>query len=94
MSLENFQQRRVGSKRCVRPEQVSVAQENDPLVGLAELASRTDQRIQHDLKIESRPADDLQHVGRRVCCLRASASSRVRACTSSNRRTFSIAITA
>ena len=29
-----------------------------------------------------------------VCCSSASASSRVRACTSSNRRTFSIAITA
>jgi hypothetical protein len=29
-----------------------------------------------------------------VCCSNASASSRVRACTSSNSRTFSIAITA
>ena len=40
-------------------------------------------------------ADDLQHLRLvAVCCSSASDSSRVRACTSSNSRTFSIAITA
>ena len=47
------------------------------------------------LKIEGRAADDLEHVGRRRLLLqRLARARRVRACTSSNRRTFSMAMTA
>src|SRR5262249_27770437 len=56
-------------------------------VGLAESSRRLHQRVQNDLQIEGRAADDLQHLGGAVCCCsdsRSSLSSRV----------FSIAITA
>ena len=49
--------------------------------------------VERRFKIEGRAADDLQHLGRRLLLQRL-ARSRVRACTSSNRRAFSIAITA
>ena len=51
-------------------------------------------RIEHRLQIERRAADDLEHVGGGGLLLQRFAESSVRACTSSNSRTFSIAITA
>ena len=58
-------------------------------------AADSDQRIKNRLKIEGRTADDLQNVGCRGLLLeRLPTALRVRACTSSNSRTFSIAITA
>ena len=65
------------------------------LVGLAEPGGRFDQRLQHRLQVEGGAADDLQHVGRRGLLLQRLRQLRwVRACTSSNSRTFSMAITA
>ena len=52
------------------------------------------QGIEHRLQIEGRPADHLEHVAGRGLVFQRSLSSRVRACTSSNRRAFSIAMTA
>ena len=63
-------------------------------VGTAQAAPPCDMRLKHGFKIEGRAADDFQHVAAAVCWSSAAASSAVRACTSSNSRTFSIAITA
>src|ERR1700738_671991 len=58
-------------------------------VGFTQAMRRFDQRIEHRLEIERRPADDLEHVGGKD-----SVSSRVRCCSASNSRVFSMAITA
>ena len=63
-------------------------------IRLAKLSGGLDQRIEHRLQIERRAADDLEHVGGRGLLLQRFAEIAVRACTSSNSRTFSIAITA
>ena len=54
-----------GCQPPVRSKAVAVALrlQNDPLVRLAELRGRLDQRIQHGLQVERRAADDLEHVG-------------------------------
>ena len=63
-------------------------------IRLAQLCGRLNQRIEHRLQIEGRATDDLEHVGGGGLLLQRLAELRVRACTSSNSRTFSIAITA
>src|SRR5262249_3801468 len=57
-------------------------------VAFAKMASNTGCKSPDELEM-TRSTSDVA-----VCCSNASDSSRVRACTSSNRRTFSIAITA
>ena len=64
------------------------------MIGLAQARRRFDQRVEHRLQIEGRAADDLEHLGGGGLLLQQLGSSRVRTCTSSNSRTFSIAITA
>ena len=54
----------------------------------------SDECLEHHLQIKGRAADDLKHVCGGSLLLERLAKSRVRACTSSNSRTFSIAITA
>ena len=61
--------------------------------GFAQLRRRFDQRVEHRLQVEGRAADDLEHVGGGGLLLQDSQIS-VRACTSSNNRMFSMAITA
>ena len=63
-------------------------------IGLADAHRVRQHGLEHGLQLAGRTADDLQHVGGRGLLLEDSVSSLVRACTSSNRRTFSIAITA
>ena len=58
------------------------------------LHRRLDQRVEHRLQVERRAADDLQHVGGRGLLLQRLARVARAACTSSNSRTFSIAMTA
>ena len=74
--------------------EIAVAPHDAALVGLAEPRRRLPQGVEHGLQVECRAADDLEHVGRRRLLLQRLASSAVRACTSSNSRTFSMAITA
>ena len=67
---------------------------NRALVGVAQTCRRFDQRLQHRLEVEGRSADDLEHVGGGGLLLQRFAQILVRACTSSNSRAFSMAITA
>ena len=46
-------------------DQLALAATNTSHVGIAKLCSGLDQRIQHRLQIERRPADHLQHITRR-----------------------------
>ena len=64
------------------------------MLGLAQPRRRLDHRVEYGLQLEGRAADHLEHVGGRGLLLERLRSSSVRACTSSNSRTFSIAITA
>ena len=57
-------------------------------------AADFDERIEYGLQIEGRAADDLEHVGGGGLLLQRLAQLAVRACTSSNSRVFSMAITA
>jgi hypothetical protein len=41
----------------------ALAQENDRIVGIAQPRRRLDQRVEHQLQVEGRAADDLEHVG-------------------------------
>ena len=65
------------------------------LVGVAELAPPIRRACRSTgLQIERRAADHLETSAVAVCCCSDSVRSRVFACTSSNSRTFSMAITA
>jgi len=50
------------AKTCSHFEQIIVGAYNVSSIGFAQAAGRFDQRIKHDLQIESRLADDLEHV--------------------------------
>ena len=63
-------------------------------LGLAEPRRILQHGVEHRLQLAGRARDDLSTSEVAVCCSSDSLSSRVRACTSSNSRTFSIAITA
>ena len=65
----------------------------DAELGLANSRRVLQYCVEYRLQFARRAADDLEHSAVAVCCSSASASSRVRCC-SSNSRTFSIAITA
>ena len=64
------------------------------VLGLAKRVRRLDDRVEHRLQVDRRAADDLQDLGGRGLLLQRLGQLAVRACTSSNSRTFSIAITA
>src|SRR6516164_6915573 len=74
-------------------ESVAVRTPNGRVVRVAQLRCGLDQRFQQRLQIESRAADDLEHVGYGSLLLQRFGEL-ARACVSSNSRTFSIAITA
>ena len=63
-------------------------------IGFANACSLGQHRFEHELKIAGRTGNDLEHIRRGGLLLKESASSRVRCCSASNKRTFSIAITA
>ena len=65
-----------------------------PHCRLAKPRPRSPACVEHRLQIERRAADHLEHLGGRRLLLERFGSSLVRACTSSNSRTFSMAITA
>src|SRR5262249_2535669 len=44
-------------------QRFAVTQKNSRIVRLAESRCRLSKRIEHDLQIERRPADDLEHIG-------------------------------
>src|SRR5262249_46602372 len=46
-------------------QRFAVTQKNSRIVRLAESRCRLSKRIEHDLQIERRPADDLKHIGGR-----------------------------
>ena len=74
-------------------ESISFAEPHCAVAGAANPRSVRQHRLEHWLELTGRAADDgTSEVA--VCCSSASDNSRVRACTSSNSRTFSIAITA
>ena len=77
-------------KRKLSPSRNDIA----PISAPASRYRGVNQRLQDRLKIEGRAADDLQDIGHRGLLLQRLAEIAVRACTSSNRRTFSMAITA
>ena len=63
-------------------------------IGLADTHRVLQHGLEHRLQLAGRTRNDASTSEVAVCCSSDSDSSRVRACTSSNRRTFSIAITA
>ena len=63
-------------------------------LGLANARRVCEHGLEYRLQLPGRRRDDLQHLGGRGLLLQRLAEIAVRACTSSNRRTFSIAITA
>ena len=63
-------------------------------VRLAQPGRQFDQRVEHGLQIEGRAADHLEHVGGGGLLLQRFGQIVGACCTSSNSRTFSIAITA
>ena len=72
----------------------SISRSREPLSARHSRTADSAQRVEHRLQIEGRAADHLEHVGGGGLLLQRLASSSVRAFTSSNRRTFSMAITA
>ena len=74
--------------------QVMSKMEHIHLVGAAEARHRLYQRFENRLEVDQRPADHLEHVGSRGLLLKRFLQIPVRACTSSNSRVFSMAITA
>ena len=77
-----------------RAESVSVTKEQIAELGLAKSRRIRQHGLEHRLQLAGRAGDDLQHLGGCGLLLQRLGSSRVRACTSSNSRTFSMAITA
>ena len=73
---------------------IAVLQKDDRVMRLAQSAALCDDGVQHGLKICRASGDDVAQVAVAVWCWSASFSSALRACTSSNSRAFSIAITA
>ena len=57
-------------------------------------AALVDDGVEHRLQVGRGRGDDAQHLGGAVCCSSASLSSRLRRSSSSNRRAFSMAMTA
>ena len=82
------------SEHCSRTPCAILKTEQNTETGLADAHRIRQHGLEHGLKFAGRAGDDLQHVGGRGLLLQRFAKSRVRACTSSNSRTFSIAITA
>src|SRR4029450_4416381 len=72
----------------------AIVTENHAVVSAADADSILQQLRKDALKVERRPADGLGHLGRGSLLPQRFAQLSVRACTSSNKRTFSIAITA
>ena len=73
---------------------LAIAQEDLRLFRLAQSPRRFDERLSTDLISNVERLITLSTSAMAVCCWSASATSSVRACNSSNSRTFSIAITA
>jgi hypothetical protein len=74
---------------------LSIAEIHVSESGLANAHRVCEYGLENRLQLPGRRRDDLQHLGGRGLLLqRLAESARVRACTSSNSRTFSIAITA
>ena len=63
-------------------------------LGVADADGFLQHGCKHRLKIAGRAADDLEHLRRRCLLLQGSVRSRVRCCSASNSRTFSMAMTA
>src|SRR4051812_6524351 len=79
---------------CGEPVDLPVALEQDRMPCLAQPRGGLDEGIEHrlDIKLYRLMTWSTSEVA--ICCSRDSLSSSVRACTSSNSRTFSIAMTA
>ena len=75
-------------------ERVSFVQDQRAELRAADPRRILQHLLEHRLQLAGRAADDLSTSDVAVCCSSDSVRSRVRACTSSNSRTFSIAITA
>src|SRR5215470_4612330 len=56
---------RLARKTVVRaiPIQITLMHRDSALIGRAKPGSRFDERVEHHLEVESRAADDLEHVG-------------------------------
>jgi hypothetical protein len=63
-------------------------------LGLADAHGVCQHSLEHRFQLTGRTADDAEDLGARGLCSSACESSRVRCCSASNSRTFSIAITA
>ena len=73
---------------------VAVLQEHERIIGLAKLAGTLDNGIEHRLDVGRRGRDHAEDIAAAGLVGQRLRQSRVFACTSSNSRTFSIAITA
>ena len=72
----------------------ALRQEDDRIMGVAELRGTFGDRLETGWISVGEAAITRRIAPVAVCCSSASVTSRLRACTSSNRRTFSMAITA
>src|SRR5262249_21797018 len=75
-------------------ETLAIIEDQVTELGLADAHGVCQHSLEHRFQLTGRTADDAEDLGARGLLLQRSESSRVRACTSSNSRTFSIAITA
>src|SRR5215471_7718339 len=87
-ALPEFQGPSWGVVRSSRVAALAIVAENHAVLRTANAHGILQQRRKDALKIKHRPADGLEHLCRRSLFRSASLSSSVRACTSSNSRTF------
>ena len=75
-------------------QQLAVEAKDERPLGLAQPDRVIDERLEHRLKIEGGPPDHLEELGRRRLLLQGDPQLALRACSSVNSRTFSMAMTA